>query len=106
MTQREQGAEEPLSAAGAEARTFLIADISGYTAFTDRRGDEAGAQLAARFADIAEGEIKRFGGELLELRGDEALGSFVSARQALRAAVGLQERYRTEGGPQRAQGIP
>ena len=31
---------------------------------------------------------------MIELRGDEALGVFGSARQALRAAVELQRRYR------------
>ena len=36
-----------------------------------------------------------FEGELLELRGDEALCVFSSARQALRAAVEVQRRLRT-----------
>jgi hypothetical protein len=36
-----------------------------------------------------------FQGELLELRGDEALCVFLSARQALRAAVEVQRRLRT-----------
>jgi class 3 adenylate cyclase len=36
-------------------RTFLIADVGGYTLFTQERGDEAATKLAARFADVARG---------------------------------------------------
>lgn len=38
---------------GAQISTFLIADVRGYTLFTQERGDEAAAKLAAKFADIA-----------------------------------------------------
>jgi WD40 repeat protein/class 3 adenylate cyclase len=72
-------------------RTFLIADIRGYTRFTQERGDEAAARLAARFAEIVQEGVEASGGELVELRGDEALAVFASARQAIRAAVELQE---------------
>ncbi|HEU4488454.1 MAG TPA: ABC transporter substrate-binding protein, partial [Actinomycetota bacterium] len=78
----------------AEVRTFLIADVRGYTRYTQEHGDEAAGALAARFADIAEGAVTDLGGRLLELRGDEALAVFSSARSALRAAVELQRRLR------------
>jgi class 3 adenylate cyclase len=71
-------------------RTFLIADIRGYTDFTRRRGDEAAARLAVAFARLTREGVEVRGGELLELRGDEALAVFTSPRQALRAAVDLQ----------------
>src|SRR5947207_10547542 len=77
-------------------KTFLIADVRGYTRFTQERGDEAAARLATRFADLAREAIKAAGGTLVELRGDEALAVFDSARQALRAASDLQERFVTE----------
>jgi class 3 adenylate cyclase len=35
-----------------EIRTFLIADVRGYTRYTQERGDEAAARLAARFAEV------------------------------------------------------
>jgi class 3 adenylate cyclase/WD40 repeat protein len=73
-----------------EIRTFLIADIRGYTSFTQSRGDEAAARLAARFAEIMREAVESRGGEVIELRGDEALAVFVSARQALRAATDAQ----------------
>jgi YVTN family beta-propeller protein len=74
-------------------RTFLIADVRGYTLFSQERGDEAAAKLAAKFADIARPGVEARDGTLLELRGDEALCVFSSARQAIRAAVELQERF-------------
>ena len=92
---------------GADVRTFLIADVRGYTRFTQEQGDEAAGALAARFAKIAGAAVTDLGGELLELRGDEALAVFSSARGALRAAVELQKRLRTptESDPPLALGV-
>jgi YVTN family beta-propeller protein len=78
---------------GAQIRTFLIADVGGYTLFTHERGDEAAAKLAAKFAALAREGVEARGGSVLELRGDEALAVFASPRQALRAAVELQARF-------------
>ncbi|MBA3737953.1 MAG: hypothetical protein H0W97_05255 [Actinobacteria bacterium] len=75
-----------------QIRTFLIADVRGYTLFTQERGDEAAGKLAAKFARIAREAVQGRGGTLLELRGDEALCVFGSTRQAIRAAVDMQER--------------
>jgi class 3 adenylate cyclase len=71
-------------------QTFLIADIRGYTRYTAEHGDEAAATLASRFADIVATVVTERDGRLVELRGDEALVAFSSARQAIRAAVELQ----------------
>jgi ABC-type transport system substrate-binding protein/class 3 adenylate cyclase len=79
--------------AATELRTFLIADIRGYTTYTREHGDEAGATLAARFAELVGEVVGTHDGFLLEVRGDEALVVFVSARKALRAAVDLQRRF-------------
>jgi class 3 adenylate cyclase len=90
------GTDRPSAGDGAEQaqiRTFLIADVRGYTLFTQERGDEAAAKLAARFADIAREIVEARGGTLLELRGDEALCVFASTREAIRAAVDLQQRF-------------
>ena len=90
-TQRVQAQER--AAQDVQIRTFLIADVRGYTLFTQERGDEAAAKLAAKFADIAREVVEARGGILLELRGDEALCVFSSAREAIRAAVDLQQRF-------------
>jgi class 3 adenylate cyclase len=83
---------------GVDVRTFLIADMRGYTRFTREFGDQAASGVAARFAAIVRDAAPSFDGELLELRGDEAMCVFSSARQALRAAVEIQRRLRTPGG--------
>ena len=85
-------AEQPAS----ELLTFLFADVRSYTRFTAERGDEVAARLAAKFAAVAREEVAARGGEVIELRGDEALAVFTSARQAMRAAVALQERFARE----------
>jgi YVTN family beta-propeller protein len=89
----DEGAGQGKGGAGAEIRTFLIADVRGYTLFTQERGDEAAAKLAARFADVSREVVEARGGSLLELRGDEALIAFDSARQAIRTAIDLQRRF-------------
>lgn len=85
-----------LGADGPVVRAFLIADIRGYTRFTAEQGDEAAAMLAARFAEVTGTVVAGYGGQLLELRGDEALVVFTSARSAARAALALRERCITE----------
>jgi class 3 adenylate cyclase len=75
-------------------RTFLIADIRGFTRFTQTYGDEAAGLLATRFAELAAEAVNSHAGELIELRGDEALCVFGSARQAIRAATALQRLLR------------
>jgi class 3 adenylate cyclase len=83
-------------------RTFLIADVRGYSRFTEQHGDEAAARLTAKFADLVGEGIEAHGGELVEIRGDEALAVFTSARQAIRAAVDLGARFdeETEADPE------
>src|SRR3954463_41421 len=80
-------------AGDAELRTFLIADVRGYTSFTQLHGDEKAAKLAAKFAQVSREGVQAHQGSVLELRGDEALCVFVSPRQAVRAAIALQRRF-------------
>ena len=80
----------------APVRTFLIADIRGYTRFTEEYGDEASARLSAKFSDLVGEGARLRGGTLIELRGDEALVVFESARQAIRAATDLQRQFAEE----------
>jgi peptide/nickel transport system substrate-binding protein len=91
----DERADEPVGEP-ARIRTFLIADVRGYTLFTQERGDEAATKLAARFAGIAREAVDDHGGSVIELRGDEALAVFDSARQAIRAATVLQQRFLEE----------
>lgn len=76
--------------------TFLIADVRGYSRFTEEYGDEAAARLAAKFADLVHDGVQMRGGKVVEIRGDEALAVFDSARQAIRAAKDLQQMFTRE----------
>jgi len=40
-------------ARAAAIRTFLIADVRGYTRYTAQHGDEAASRLATKFAEVA-----------------------------------------------------
>ncbi len=71
-------------------RTFLIADIRGYTTFTRERGDASAARLAKKFADLVRETVESRGGLVLELRGDEALAIFRDTDQAVRAGLEFQ----------------
>jgi WD40 repeat protein/class 3 adenylate cyclase len=88
-----QAKADPPATSDATILTFLIADIRGYTRFTAERGDEAAAELAMKFAGIAQEGIEAHGGTLVSLRGDEAFAVFDSARQAIRTAIDLQRRF-------------
>ncbi len=100
MAPRPRSAAAGVSADGASAeaelRTFLIADIRGYTTYTTDHGADAAAKLATDFAAIVREVVTAHDGFLLELRGDEALVVFVLARRALRAALELQTRFAAE----------
>jgi class 3 adenylate cyclase/tetratricopeptide (TPR) repeat protein len=76
--------------------TFLIADLRGYTRYSQEHGDEAAAALATRFADLVEDVVSRHDGTVIEVRGDEVLSVFSSARQALRAAKAVQDQCLSE----------
>lgn len=76
--------------------TFLIADIRGYSRYTDEFGAEAAAGLTAQFVDLVTEDVESHGGKVVEIRGDEALAVFTSARQAIRCAVALQVRFGEE----------
>ena len=42
----------PAPISGADIRTFLFADMRGYTRYTQEHGDDAASGLAGRFADL------------------------------------------------------
>src|SRR5919199_2560575 len=85
-----EGEDVVAPARAAQLRTFLIADVRGYTRYTQQHGDEAAAKLASSFAALVEEAVAAHEGRVIELRGDEALVVFDSARQALQAALAVQ----------------
>ncbi len=89
-------APEAARTAAPGIRTFLFADVRGYTTYTREHGDEAAAELAEQFAAIVERLAPEHSGTLQELRGDEALVVFDSARRALRFGLELQRAVEEE----------
>jgi class 3 adenylate cyclase/ABC-type transport system substrate-binding protein/predicted Ser/Thr protein kinase len=85
-----EGDDIVLPPRSAQLRTFLIADVRGYTRYTQQHGDEAAAELASSFAGLVGEAVEAHEGRVIELRGDEALVVFDSARQALQAALAVQ----------------
>ena len=75
----------------ADIQVFLIADVRGYSTYTDAHYDQDAAQLTLRFAALARAAVQSHGGQVLEVRGDEVLAVFASARAALRAASAFQQ---------------
>lgn len=76
-----------------QVRTFLIANVRGWTTFTQERGDEEAARLAGRLAEVTRSVVEDHRGRVLELRGDEAVVVFGSPRSAIRGAAALQRRF-------------
>jgi WD40 repeat protein/class 3 adenylate cyclase len=87
---------DPSTASEPVLRTFLIADVRGYSTFTRERGDAAAALLSTKFADLARDAVEARSGRVVEIRGDEAFAVFGSAAQAVRAAVELQATFAEE----------
>src|SRR5438309_11964704 len=77
-------------------RTFLIADVRGYTRFSAERGDAAAAQLSEHFLALCREVITAQRGDFFGSAGDQALAAFASAHAALRAALALQARLKVE----------
>jgi DNA-binding NarL/FixJ family response regulator/class 3 adenylate cyclase len=82
----------PPAAPPSAVKIFLLADIRGYTSFTQEHGDEAAARLTTTFADMTGEVAVAHYGAVIDLKGDEVMVGFDSPRQAILAAVALQGR--------------
>jgi DNA-binding NarL/FixJ family response regulator/class 3 adenylate cyclase len=84
----------------ASPKTFLIADVRGYTRFTQEHGDAASSALIESFLRTTEAILGERGGAIVETRGDEVLAAFDSSRAALEAAADMQRALvSSDGGP-------
>ena len=81
----------PMSSVPSSSRISAV-----ISTLTEDHGDEAAAALAIAFAERVASVTNAAGGTLVELRGDEALAVFASPRQAIQAAVGIQDRLLEE----------
>lgn len=72
-----------------EWMTVVFTDLEGFTAFTDRRGDEAALTLLRDHHREAGPIVRREGGRIVKHIGDGLLCTFNDPQGGLRAAVGL-----------------
>jgi adenylate cyclase len=71
-------------------QSFLFADLSGYSSFTEREGDEAAADIAIRFAAEVARLAAQSGAELVKCVGDEVMVRSEDAAAVVRLALRLQ----------------
>jgi class 3 adenylate cyclase len=81
----------PASPAG-ETRGFLFADLRGYTAFAEREGDQAAADLLTEYRAMVREVIPRFEGAEIRTEGDSFYVVFRSASTAIRAGLEILQR--------------
>jgi len=70
-----------MSESSADVRTFLIADVRGYTRFTEEYGDEVAARLAAKFVEVVQDSVEGRGGTVVEIRGDKVRLGIVAPKE-------------------------
>jgi adenylate cyclase len=73
----------------AKLHTFLIADISGYSALTEIDGDEAAAEVAIQFACEVSRLAAEHGAEVVKTLGDAAMIRCDSAADAIELGLRL-----------------
>ena len=77
--------------------TFLFADLVGFTAFTERVGDEAAADVAVAFQTAAAHLSADYGCEVVKNLGDEVMIHGREAARVVALAVRLRRDLREEG---------
>jgi hypothetical protein len=82
-------AVRPDDAARHLTRGFLFSDLRDYTAFIERNGDAAAAQLLETYRRLVRDVVRRFGGAEIKTEGDSFYVVFPSASDAVRCGVAI-----------------
>ncbi|HEX6263394.1 MAG TPA: adenylate cyclase regulatory domain-containing protein [Actinomycetota bacterium] len=103
-------AEASLERAGLRQRVerppaICFVDLTGYTSFTEERGDEAAARLAASLAALVDEISLRRGGRAVRWLGDGGMFLFDDPKAAVLAGLDMAERAPAEGLPPTHVGI-
>jgi class 3 adenylate cyclase len=83
------GAAAPDAAERHLTRGFLFADLRGYTAFVEARGDTAAAGLLEVYRRLVRDVVRRFGGAEIKTEGDSFYVVFPSASDAVRCGLAI-----------------
>lgn len=102
--------EEALEQLGVHERldrppAMVFLDLSGYTALTEERGDEAAAELAGNLASIAQATSQHHGGRPVKWLGDGIMFHFADPRESVVAALEMVDRTPPAGLPPSHVGI-
>ena len=79
----------------AQTRAFLFADLRGYSAYTDRHGDDAARLLIRRFRELVRSEIDAHDGAEIRTEGDSFYVVFDSISDAVLAGLSIQDAARS-----------
>ena len=83
---------EPEADAGEAAyRGFLFADLRGYTAYVERHGDSAAADLLDAYRQLVRASVARHAGAEIRTEGDSFYVVFGSARRAVACGLSIVE---------------
>lgn len=74
-----------------QTRAFLFADLRGYSAYTERHGDQAAERLIARYRSLVREQIAAFSGAEIRTEGDSFYVVFASVSEAVEAAVAIRD---------------
>ncbi len=77
---------------------FLFADLRGYTRFAESHGDQAAAQLLARYRLVVREVISQFDGAEIRTEGDSFYVVFPSASAAVSGGMAILEAAAAPGG--------
>jgi adenylate cyclase len=102
--------EGALDRAGLRAKmritpAICFVDISGFTDLTERRGDEAAADLASRMVPPVRRSTERHGGKVVKYLGDGVMLYFGRAEDAVNATLEMAEAVAEAGLPPAHAGI-
>ena len=70
--------------------TFLFADLVGFSAFTEREGDDAAADVAVRFASGAASLAREHGARLVKCLGDAVMIHAPNASEGIELGLRLK----------------
>ncbi|HYI66200.1 MAG TPA: adenylate/guanylate cyclase domain-containing protein [Candidatus Limnocylindrales bacterium] len=80
---------DPAAGGRSQTRGFLFADLRGYSAFTERHGDQAARELLASYRLSVRKVIASFDGAEIRTEGDSFYVVFDSVGQAVRAGLAI-----------------
>lgn len=80
-----------------QTRGFLFADLREYTRFVERHGDQAAADLLARYRVLVREAIGRFDGAEIRTEGDSFYVVFTSASAAINGGIAILEAAAASG---------